>query len=138
MLGITFAPPKPPAPGRVPSLDVMLVSEEVPESASNNQAHYLAQRTQQGAGNMDRPDSSRNPGPGGGPEESSGETDGATYQEAQTGRSGGISAVLAADSRRGELVYIADDSSGEMPTRPRETSAGAPTPLPSAGTDWTG
>jgi protein TonB len=40
-------------PGETPQLDVMLVTNEVPEARSNERAAYLAQRTQLGAGNTD-------------------------------------------------------------------------------------
>ncbi len=52
ILGITFAPPAPQGKGDVPTLEVMLVSDAVPETPRNEDARYLAQRTQQGAGNM--------------------------------------------------------------------------------------
>ncbi len=59
LLGITFsngAPAKDPAPG----LEVLLVSDEVPAAARNDTAAYLAQRTQFGSGNTDRPVPPRN------------------------------------------------------------------------------
>src|SRR5579885_2565833 len=59
ILGITFgsgAPAKDPAPG----LEVLLVSDEVPTAARNDTATYLAQRTQLGSGNTDRPVTPRN------------------------------------------------------------------------------
>jgi periplasmic protein TonB len=42
------------SPAKTPELDVMLVTDEVPEAKSNDRAAYLAQRTQIGAGNTDR------------------------------------------------------------------------------------
>jgi protein TonB len=132
VLGITFGAPDSSPAGHVPSLDIMLVSDEIPESERNDQAQYLAQRTQQGAGNMDRPDKSRTPGTGGNPDESSGEFDGDAYVWTQAGRTGGESGTLTADSNRGELVYVADADEGGAPARPRQMSSGATTPLPSA------
>jgi len=53
LLGVGFTD----VPGgrRTPQLDVMLVTNEVPEAHANEQATYLAQRTQIGAGNTSEP-----------------------------------------------------------------------------------
>lgn len=50
VLGITFSPPRPdPAPeGR--TLEVLIVSEEMPEASRNETAAYAANRTQEGSG----------------------------------------------------------------------------------------
>ena len=45
VLGVTFQVAAPPDAGRVPSLDIMLVSDEIPESRTNDEAQYLSQRT---------------------------------------------------------------------------------------------
>src|SRR5580704_10458086 len=60
ILGITFNTP---ASGRdaAPGLQVLLVSDEVPESEQNDSATYLAQRTQMGSGNTLESVSPRNP-----------------------------------------------------------------------------
>jgi protein TonB len=55
LLGISFTAGSPLNRGRTPELDVMLVTDEVPEARSNDRAAYLAQRTQIGSGNTDRP-----------------------------------------------------------------------------------
>ena len=53
LLGVSFTDP--PHGGATPQLDVMLVTNEVPEAQSNEHATYLAQRTQIGAGNTAEP-----------------------------------------------------------------------------------
>jgi hypothetical protein len=50
--GITFSLPPASDSGATPTLEVLLVSEALPESLRNEDARYLAQRTQQGAGNL--------------------------------------------------------------------------------------
>jgi protein TonB len=68
ILGLTFA-----AGGRgggsdTPQLDVLLVTNEVPEAQSNDQAVYLAQRSQLGSGNTDVPLHSASPASRGAPD----------------------------------------------------------------------
>ena len=55
ILGLTFATVGHGGGGDTPQLDVLLVTDEVPEAQSNDQAAYLAQRTQVGSGNTDVP-----------------------------------------------------------------------------------
>ncbi len=54
LLGLSFTSGSALSPPKTPELDVMLVTDEVPEAKSNDRAVYLAQRTQIGAGNTDR------------------------------------------------------------------------------------
>jgi len=135
VLGVTFQAAAPPDVGRVPSLDIMLVSEELPESRTNDEAQYLSQRTQQGAGNMDKPGISRTPAPGDTAAGVTGESTGTTTLHMLTGRPGGETALLAADAERGELVYMADAIETGTAIRSRESMVGAATPLPSARND---
>ena len=46
----SFAPPVMDS-GAVPTLEVILVNNSLPDSATNDSANYLAERTQQGSGN---------------------------------------------------------------------------------------
>ena len=55
ILGLTFASTGRGGGGDPPQLDVLLVTDEVPEAQSNDQAAYLAQRTQSGSGNLTEP-----------------------------------------------------------------------------------
>jgi hypothetical protein len=54
ILGISFSNGPRIARSPTPELDVMLVTDEVPEARANERASYLAQRTQIGAGNTDQ------------------------------------------------------------------------------------
>ncbi|MFO1376490.1 MAG: TonB family protein [Steroidobacteraceae bacterium] len=135
VLGVTFQVAAPPDAGRVPSLDIMLVSDEIPESRTNDEAQYLSQRTQQGAGNMSKPDMSRTPTPGDAPAELAGESEGTAARRTPAGPAGGESAVLTADTQRGDLVFMADAMETGATLRSRESVVGTTTPLPSARTD---
>jgi protein TonB len=53
ILGLTFAVGGRSGGSDTPQLDVLLVTNEVPEAQSNDAAVYLAQRTQAGSGNTD-------------------------------------------------------------------------------------
>ena len=55
ILGLTFTTAGHGGGSDAPQLDVLLVTNEVPEAQSNDQAVYLAQRTQIGSGNTDMP-----------------------------------------------------------------------------------
>ena len=59
ILGITFSATADGGTG-APGLDVLLVSDELPDADSNDSATYLAQRTQKGAGNTTNPVPPRN------------------------------------------------------------------------------
>jgi periplasmic protein TonB len=54
LLGVSFTQGNALNAGKTPELDVLLVTDEVPEARSNERAAYLAQRTQIGAGNSDQ------------------------------------------------------------------------------------
>lgn len=51
ILGVSFAPPGEPERAVDPGIEVLLVSDELPEERQNEDATYLAQRTQSGSGN---------------------------------------------------------------------------------------
>jgi protein TonB len=59
ILGVTFTASANPGSG-APGMQVLLVSDELPESDANDAATYLAQRTQVGSGNTTRPVAPRN------------------------------------------------------------------------------
>jgi len=60
IVGVTFGSAGKPQAG-APGLEVLLVSEDVPEARSNENATYLAQRTQLGSGNASNPDEAHSP-----------------------------------------------------------------------------
>lgn len=51
ILGVSFAPPGEQAGPTEAGIEVLLVSDELPEERANDNATYLAQRTQSGSGN---------------------------------------------------------------------------------------
>jgi protein TonB len=61
LLGVTFTVPGGRGEARR-GLEVLLVSEELPEAGENPDAAYLAQRTQEGSGNTDRNEAAELPG----------------------------------------------------------------------------
>jgi protein TonB len=67
ILGLTFAAAGRSGGSDTPQLDVLLVTNEVPEAQSNEQAVYLAQRTQSGSGNITEPLPSASPASRGAP-----------------------------------------------------------------------
>jgi protein TonB len=69
ILGVTFGPFEDKL-GSARGLEVLLVSDELPEARRNDSATYLSQRTQTGSGNTQERKAARVPGtapPGGGP-----------------------------------------------------------------------
>jgi protein TonB len=68
ILGLTFTTAGHGGGSDPPQLDVLLVTNEVPEAQSNDQAVYLAQRTQIGSGNTDLPLASASPASRGAPD----------------------------------------------------------------------
>jgi protein TonB len=64
ILGITFTPP-PQARGEADQgIEVLLVSDELPEERQNDSAIYLSQRTQTGSGNTEERERAQVPQPG--------------------------------------------------------------------------
>jgi protein TonB len=67
ILGLTFAVADHDGGTDTPQLDVLLVTNEIPEAQSNDQALYLAQRTQAGSGNTTDPVAAASPASRGAP-----------------------------------------------------------------------
>ncbi|MGQ0383295.1 MAG: energy transducer TonB [Gammaproteobacteria bacterium] len=131
ILGITFAPPQA-EPGAVPTLEVLLVSNSLPVSAANERASYLAERTQQGAGD---PRTARTtlPAAGSAPVDVAGDPEGGPRQPQASPEPGGEPALLAA--RNPALRSVADGERQELalPLLPLEIVAGVSSPF--AGSD---
>jgi len=130
ILGITFAPP-PRDDSLVPTLEVQLVSEALPEAPVNERASYLSQRTQEGSGND--ADRTRLPGSAGPAEESDGDVDGSATRESAAGPAGGEASVLTGRDRGARFLADAMDPSASLPVLPRISLAGDQSPL--AGID---
>ena len=119
ILGISFSPPVADS-GDMPTLEVLLVNSPLPDATRNDDANYLAERTQQGSGNS--PDGrTRQPLAGEGPESILGDPLGGEG-ELLTGRDG---------ARR--FVATNAEADAATPLLPREMIAGSAFPF--AGTD---
>lgn len=133
ILGISFAPP-PSDSGAVPTLEVLLVNNSLPDSLQNDSANYLAERTQQGGGNS--PDGqTRRPMAGSGAETMQGAPEGGDALPAPEGEAGGEGELLA--GRGGAPRFVAADADRQTPpaTLPRETFAGSASPFAGSDTD---
>jgi protein TonB len=131
ILGISFAPPISDS-GSVPTLEVLLVNNPLPDSLQNDSANYLAERTQQGSGNS--PDrQTRRPQSGGAAETVPGAPDGGPALPVPEGEAGGEGELLA--GRGGEPRFVAAEADRQPPSEmlPLETFAGSSSPF--AGND---
>ncbi len=134
ILGVTFAAPDP-DPGIVPTLEVLLVGDRVPDTPRNDEAAYLAQRSQQGRGNT--ADRMTNVPPAeNAPLSQPGEAEGDLASPSMAGPAGGDESVLAAAPGRAAR-YLADaaDPAATVATLPRQLRAGEQTLLPATGED---
>jgi protein TonB len=131
ILGISFSPPLADS-GDVPTLEVLLVNNPLPDATRNDSANYLAERTQQGSGNS--PDGrTRQPMAGDGPETIAGEPLGGAARPAPAGKPGGEGDLLS--GRDGIPRFVATDADADAATvvLPREMAAGSAFPF--AGSD---
>ena len=131
ILGISFAPPAADS-GSVPTLEVLLVNNPLPDATQNDSANYLAERTQQGSGNS--PDGrTRQPTAGDARETLAGAADGGTAPPAPEGQTGGDGELLTSRASAHRLVAASADADSAPAVLPRETVAGSAFPF--AGTD---
>ncbi len=135
ILGVSFSLPQADRRGEAPSLEVLLVSQALPESLTNEDARYLAQRTQQGAGNMRDAGRSRVPTAADAPVDQQGEPEGSAGL-GYSGPTGGESAAIES-AAAGRLRYTADATEPESAAEavPRQRLAGAAAALPSSADD---
>ncbi len=131
ILGISFAPPVA-SQGDVPTLEVLLVSNALPDSSLNQDADYLAERTQRGSGNS-ADGQTRRPAAGEGPMAMQGMPEGGLEARQPEGSVGGEGRLLT--GRGGKPRFIADsaDANAAPASQPRETFAGSSSPF--AGSD---
>lgn len=137
ILGISFAAPGLRDDGTVPTLEVLLVTDALPESERNDEARYLSQRSQQGSGNTQDASRSTMPTPANAPVDNPGEELGLAAQEAALGPTGGESEAVAStrDASRARFTADAEDPAALAPDVPRQLLAGAETTLPSSEAD---
>lgn len=136
ILGLTFdtdADAGMPAPG----LEVLLVSDEVPDAERNDTATYLAQRTQIGSGNSDEPLAPRNrasdlPVPA-----RDGVPDGRTLAPQDISSGGDNESVLTASTSLVQVHYLTDlagdGASRDKPLLLEERAAETPGPADETG-----
>ncbi len=131
ILGISFAPPEA-RPGDVPTLEVLLVNNSLPDASLNERANYLAERTQQGSGNSSE-NRTRQPAAGSGPETMPGAPEGGLAPPMPDGSTGGDGNLLTGRGGSPKFVAEAADADRASAFLPRETFAGSPSPF--AGSD---
>ncbi len=130
ILGITFAPPRQ-DPSIVPTLEVLLINNSLPQSPTNERASYLAERTQQGSGNSTT-GRTRQPGAGNAAQDLPGENQDGPESPLPVGQAGEAGKLLTGRGGTPRLVgEITTDAA--LPTLPRESLAGQPSPF--AGSD---
>jgi protein TonB len=131
ILGISFAPPAADS-GHVPTLEVLLVNNPLPDATRNEDADYLAERTQQGSGNS--PDGrTRRPSAGDSPETIAGAPEGGVAPPVPEGQAGGRGELLTGRDGARRMVAAPDEADAPSAMLPRETYAGSAFPF--AGTD---
>jgi periplasmic protein TonB len=108
ILGLTFTVAGHGGGGDSPQLDVLLVTDEVPEAQSNDQAVYLAQRSQIGSGNTDQPLPAASPASRGAP---NAQAAGGHDADNQSAANRMDKPVLASSAPSSDIRYI-----GEAPT----------------------
>ncbi|HEX9706729.1 MAG TPA: TonB family protein [Steroidobacteraceae bacterium] len=131
ILGISFAPPAA-NPGDVPTLEVLLVNNSLPDSTLNEDANYLAERTQRGSGNS-ADGRTRQPAAGAGTEAMPGAPDGGLQAPLLAGNARGDSELLTGRGGPPKLIGESSDENMAPASQPRETFAGSPSPF--AGSD---
>jgi protein TonB len=117
LLGLSFTSGSALSPAKTPELDVMLVTDDVPEAKSNDRAAYLAQRTQIGAGNTDRPQRVGSPASRGALA-SSANANSARNAADVFRNSAGDRQYLATTGETPEIRYIGDISAAAGPAVP--------------------
>jgi protein TonB len=129
ILGISFAPPVADS-GSVPTLEVILVNNPLPDTQRNERADYLAERTQQGSGNS-QDGRTRRPSSGSGPETRPGAPQGGDELPSPDGLPGGDGEILAAGGGATRFIAAEADENTAQAMLPRETVAGASYPFAS-------
>ncbi len=131
ILGISFAPPVADS-GGIPTLEVLLVNNPLPDSYANDRADYLAERNQQGSGNSPA-GKTRQPSAGSGADTMPGTTEGGAELPVPDGLMGGDGELLSSRGGSPRFVAAAADENSAPAMRPRESFAGASFPF--AGSD---
>jgi len=119
ILGLTFSAAADKS-GAPPGLQVLLVSDELPESAKNDTATYLAQRTQRGSGNTSEHVAPRNRASAlPVPEQAGGETGALDAQETDAPGTA-EERVLTTSGWNPQVRYFAEDSTADAAPQPQQ------------------
>lgn len=111
IVGVTFGGVKREGQG-APGLEVLIVSDDVPEARSNETATYLAQRTQLGSGNTTDPAEARSPRAAAEYSSNNGRADGtALLDDAGALLATADGRVLTTNSPMPEILYFAPPAS---------------------------
>jgi protein TonB len=133
ILGVSFGVSTLSNPDSLPTLEVLLVSNGLPESATNPDADYLSQRTQQGAGNTTESRRAESPQSSLFPVDNLGIPQGQALNSQQAGVERASPGVLASTGQAPLAVHFADAT--EENTGPQQTAllmrAGPVSPVPS-------
>lgn len=105
--------------GGAPGLQVLLVSDEVPEAERNDTATYLAQRTQLGSGNTQESVAPRNPASAMPVPQQDGVPDGDSLTKRGDQAGNRADRVIATTGWSSEVHYLADaGNAGSAPNQP--------------------
>lgn len=132
ILGVSFAPQDPDR-RPVPTLAVLLAGDSLPESQRNDEAAYLAERTQTGSSNS-RDGETRRPGLGNAPFDAPGFESGAR-DALDADRSPGESRVLAGSDDPARPSSDSPDEAFTLPERAELLLAGEGSPFAGTGQD---
>ena len=114
ILGLTFSAAADQS-ASPPGLQVLLVSDELPESAKNDTATYLAQRTQRGSGNTSEHVMPRNRAAAMPMPEQAGADKGALTADAGAAPDAPAERVLTSTGWNPQVRYFAEDSGTQTP-----------------------
>jgi protein TonB len=135
ILGISFGAPAFVDNKALPTLEVLLVGNNLPESAQNPDANYLANRTQQGAGNTTEDRRAESPQTSLVPFDNAGIPQGQALVSQDAGREQAASAdLLATSGDSPEATHSADDAVNQSTTEQTALlmHAGPVSPIPSS------
>jgi protein TonB len=138
ILGVSFGAPAFVANKALPTLEVLLVGNNLPESAQNPDANYLANRTQQGAGNTTEDRRAESPQTSLVPFDNAGIPQGQALVSEDAGREQQASTDLLATSGDSTQATHSSDSA-ETESKTEQTAllmhAGPVSPIPSSDDD---
>ena len=138
ILGVSFGAPAFVANKALPTLEVLLVGNDLPETARNPDADYLANRSQQGAGNTTEDRRAQSPRTSLVPFDNPGIAQGQALVSQEAGLERAASADLLATTAESEQVTHSSDSA-ETRSRTQQTAllmhAGPVSPIPASDDD---